>query len=100
MKTDKELKQLAKQIINNEIYWAWNKEMIDMSFMCILALADPEQLPKDIGSVYAPWANAGPRSINGYPMFFEAAFLTVEETKTVAQYIKEYQEMMKNWEEE
>jgi hypothetical protein len=98
MKTDKELRQLAKRVVNREIFISNQSDVIQMSFL-VLALAGPDQIPEDVGAVYEEMSKAGPRSINGYPCFFSCQFLTREETKLVVGYINEFEELMKAWED-
>ena len=96
MKTDKELRQLARRIVQGEVFMANNPEIIQLSFM-VLSLVDPKDLPDDIGSVYEEMSKAGPRSVNGYPCFFSCQILSVAETKLTINYIKEFEELMKTW---
>jgi hypothetical protein len=97
LKTDKELRKLAKQVHSGEVFLSNKPDIIQMSFM-VLMLADPSTLPEDIGSVYEFMREAAPRSINGYPIFFSAHFLSTAETQKVLQYVKEIEELLKEFE--
>jgi hypothetical protein len=97
MKTDKEIRQIVKDVYSGQVFATNDTNIINLSFM-VFMLMDPEQAPKDVGLVYEYMSEAGPRSINGYPMFFSARYLTVEETQRFNKYYKEYEEIMKGWE--
>jgi hypothetical protein len=56
------------------------------------ALKDDGYTLQDIGLFYEYWDKAGPRSINGYPIFFSCAVLNHEDTKYVLDKAREIQE--------
>lgn len=97
IKTDKELKQLAKKLYSNQIFMAVNDEQM-IAFQCVLLLADPKSIPEDLGAVYAEYNNHDyPMSgvcVNGYPQFFGCSFLSIKERDKVIEYYKEMQEFM------
>jgi hypothetical protein len=91
VKTDAELKQLAKDVWDGKVFTDCHiEEMPDEIFigtlkMIFMPLAlfgkeDYEDFQKQKpGMVYEYLDQAGPRSINGYPSFFSFQFLTEEE---------------------
>lgn len=96
-KTDKELRQLAKQVHSGEVFLSNKPDIIKKSFM-ILMFADTSMLLKDIGAVYEFMKEAQPMSINGYPIFLSARLLTMDETQKVLQYVKEIEVLLKDFE--
>jgi len=99
MKTDKELRKIAKDIYNNLIFFTTKQSTIKECFP-ILLFVDKFQIPHDIGSAYEYYDKASPRSINGKPMFFSINFLTSMETKKVVFYLKEMKELLAAFEDE
>jgi hypothetical protein len=85
MKTSEELSQLANDVIQNRTYMTTDPMRMGLSFSVILGLMSPEDrqmlIDADVVAVYASYAEAGPVSINGLPMFYSASFLTREEYK-------------------
>ena len=76
--TEEEITVLARRIVTNEVYVAWEPEALDMSFGMFMMLAGGSQaMPwiKDVGLVYEEWSKANERSVNGYPTFFSARFV-------------------------
>lgn len=47
------------------------------------ALKEEPVMLQDIGLIYEYWDQAGPRSINGYPIFWSCRYLNHEDTKYV-----------------
>lgn len=92
MKTDEELKELAKRTIKNEIFVAANKESIENAFMMILALG--AEFPDDTVALYEEYSKAGPRSLNGYPMFMSCGALSKDEFEIFVKYYKQYEELL------
>jgi len=86
--SEKELSQLAKDIATNLVFTSdhvrreeWDN-ILGMVFMPIAlgAFSDmTEEAKKDIGMVYEYYDKAGPRSINGYPIFFSFRILNVKD---------------------
>jgi hypothetical protein len=78
--TSAELKKLALDCAENRIFGSWqmsssDTRLIGMVFLP-LAFSSKDTLPSDIAHVYADISKAGPRAINGYPMFYECAFIS------------------------
>lgn len=96
MKTQKELKQLAKKVYDGEIFLSNDQNKIVQCFPIIYML-DSQSFGVEIGSLYEEMRHASPRSINGMPMFFSCNILTIDETKDVINYLKEIEELMKEF---
>ena len=99
MRTDEDLKVIAKKVYNNETYLAIKPEDIQNSFMCIFVFLTDEisEQMKDAVAFYEDYSKASPRCLNGKPMFTSCGYLNKEETITVINYIKEIEELMKNF---
>jgi hypothetical protein len=77
----KDLKKLAVDIVESHVFT--DRHLSDRNDMRLLlsvfiplglgALEDVD--PKDVGLIYEYYDKAGPRSINGYPMFFSMYLL-------------------------
>jgi len=93
MKTDKELRKIAKQIHEGAIFISTTNDEIYQCFP-VLYVADPNQLPREIGAVYEFYEKAMPRMVNSKPMFFSANFLNVKEAQKVIFYVKEIQSLL------
>ena len=98
MKTEQELKQLAIDIVEGKVFGTWNLKRMDevkMVFMVAIGL-DSDQSKKliedDVMHFYEYMDKAGPRSINGMPMFFSANYLTGAEFDILLPLIKQYKE--------
>lgn len=92
--SDKRLKKLALDIVNGKVFGSWNvknEKELGMVFM-VLIFSSPDMLPKDLGSIYEYLSEAGPTSINGYPVFYSCNFLSNEETQKVQKYCAELKE--------
>lgn len=90
--TEEFLTQLAKDIAMNLVFTSdqihrneWDN-ILGMVFMPIVlgAFSDySEEARKDIGMIYEYYAKAGPRSINGYPIFFSFSIVNVKDRQFV-----------------
>lgn len=97
-RTDAEIKELALMLYRGEIFSSMQIRNQDMSllpniFMTILFLDDLQtKMMKENGafSFYSDMKNAGPRLINGYPMFTSFYYLNEEDT---VRFIKKYDEI-------
>lgn len=93
MRKERELKKIAKEIHEGQIFISTNQEEIYQCFP-ILYMAKEEDLPNDIGAVYEYYNKAMPRTVNSKPMFFSAGFLTATEAKKVIFYVKEIESLL------
>lgn len=96
MKTDTELEQLAQDIVAGRVYSSYNEGWHD-SFM-VLRFLDKEQLDelqrREIAFVYEYMDKAGPRSVNGQPVFFSVNYLTKEEYKRLHPRVQEVAKLL------
>lgn len=89
MKTDKELKQLAKDIYSRNVFTdrhikTHDKYMLPMIFMPLAMLSSESKTGKNFADsepamIYEYMDKAGPNSINGYPTFMSMASINKEE---------------------
>lgn len=86
------LSQLAKDIAMGKVFTTDHmpeydqRNLIHLVFMPIAfgAYADlSDEAKKDIGFIYEYLDKAGPRSINGYPMFFSCACVSIHDRKII-----------------
>lgn len=76
-----ELKRAALALANGQAFSSWqvrNPSDVPMVFM-VLALSGEGDIPADVAEVYEYMDQAGPRSINGYPIFFSCHTLNRDE---------------------
>ena len=74
LKTDRELRQLAMDIVDGKVFGTWNFEneraLNDMLTSVFITLIFIRQLlPENLGCVYEYLSEASERSVNGYPCF-------------------------------
>lgn len=82
--TEEALKQLAIDVVAEKVFGSWlipkhDTRLLGNIFMVMMLVDDIERkrMERDgIRFVYEYWDKAGPRSINGYPIFMSASFLT------------------------
>jgi hypothetical protein len=85
--TDEELKQLALDIRSGRVFGTWNvregdERLIGSIFMVLMFMEQKDRdAMKEQGVVhlYEYLSQAGPRAINGYPMFMSMRPLTGEQ---------------------
>jgi hypothetical protein len=73
-----EITTLAREIVTNVAYAAWNEDMLRCSFGPFLALAAPsisDEVASQIGLVWEHLAKAGYHGVNGYPSFLSCHFV-------------------------
>jgi hypothetical protein len=90
-RADAELRKLALDIMSGLVFGSWNlinQKDMPLVFMSLI-FASKNQVPQDVGAVYEYYSEAGPRSINGYPIFTSCYFLTEAETDIVQLYCNE-----------
>jgi hypothetical protein len=102
VKTDDELKQIAKDMWKGRIFTnrhCKDETLLGSIFMS-LALGGLNNLPdedvNDIGMVYEYLSEAGPRAINGYPMFMSCRLLSKADTTKVFDYYDKMVDFEKN----
>ena len=96
MKTDEELKKIAKDLIKEKIFTdrhCQDPEDIRKVFM-LLSLMNKEQLQdfqdKKPAFIFEYLDKANPRAINGMPSFFSMQYLNEEETEKMISYYNLY----------
>lgn len=75
--TEEEIEDLANGIITNVVFFSDPKD-VQNAFMILLAFASEDQIPPNAVTMYENWSEAGPRSINGLPMFTSGKFFPRE----------------------
>jgi len=102
MRTDEELKQVAKDLWAGKIFSdrhipSGSDPHIMLSVFMPLAFMDKKTLNgmqrEKINFIYEYYDKAGPRMINGMPMFFSCRILTKPETKKMFEYYNKFKEM-------
>jgi len=102
--TDDELKQLAKDIHGNRVFTIRHirpqdlSRLLGMVFMPLSLMNDKhmDDLTEKLGEkgmVYEYLSEAGPRAVNGYPVFFSLRAMDTDETEKVWGYVKELKEL-------
>lgn len=89
--TPAQLKDIALGISRNEIFSSMqispnDTHLLPNIFMPLMFMDDLQlkQLQADkIEHFYAPMSGAGPRSLNGYPLFMSVSMLTLDEAKEI-----------------
>lgn len=96
-RTDEVLKQLAQDILDGKVFTpaslrdgerdAYTMRMIFLPLM----LAEGETLERirEAGMIYEYMDKAGPRSINGYPVFFSMKTLSKEDMNVMIGFMEE-----------
>ena len=98
MRSEQELKKLAKEVYENKIFLANTEEHMRLSFGIILALLEKDKIPKDVVAFYEYYTEALPRGINGLPMFMSCGFLIKDEWDIFYKYYQQYKELVESWE--
>ena len=105
----KALKQLAIDITDEKVFGTWNitarnsSNLLGMIFMPLLFIDEEtkEQIKKlEFIHFYEYMDKAGPRAINGYPMFTSMKCLTREDSAVVFRMCKKLQEQKDKFLEE
>jgi hypothetical protein len=102
VKTDDELKQIAKDIFSHKIFTSTmlregDERLLSSVFMPVLFMEKEqiEELEKnDVVAFYEYFDEAGPRSVNGYPIFMSANTLTRSEYNRTMEFYKQVKEKM------
>src|SRR5271168_5155168 len=97
MKTDDQLKQLAKDIHSGLVFTSNhlpmdNPALLGAVFMPLVMMNDQQQkdfTDKRPGMVYEYMDKAGPRSFDGYPMFMSLQFITIDDYEKLRVFYEE-----------
>jgi hypothetical protein len=100
--TDKEIRQLAKDLVTGESFLVWANERYEVEtcfgFMlsAVMASDDPPDAREfnRVGAFYAPMSAAMHLSVNGLPMFTQMRFLHKNDTKRLWERIEKIQAAM------
>jgi hypothetical protein len=94
------LRALALDIVEGKVFgsWAVRNPNTDLTLVfMVLLFCKKEDFPEDIGAIYEYMNLAGPRAINGMPMFTSCRFLTQAEYKEVCEYIQEIKKIRQSF---
>jgi len=101
MKTDEQLKQIAKDLYTGLIFTSHHlsktdfKNMAHLIFMPLVFMTEEQSKElKHVSLIYEYLDQAGPRAINGYPMFMSMNYLTKDEHKKLLEYYKKVKSAM------
>jgi hypothetical protein len=82
-KTDQEIRQLALDVTDGRVFLTTDPHEIKLSFSMVIAFLTEEGRKdleeRDVVALYEYISAAGPRRVNGLPMFMSASTLTREE---------------------
>lgn len=99
MKTPKELKEIAVGIVEGNIFSSLSippgeaDNLIHLIFMPLIFLTDEQReelIAKKPAVIFAHLKDAGPRAVNGYPIFMNMEVLGREEADQLVKYMEEY----------
>lgn len=104
-KTEQEVKQFALDIIESRMFVSWmlRPHEADMLYLIFMPLALMDDIgwkrleAEEITHFYAYMKDAGPRSINGLPIFFSMGLLTQGDTLRINKAIKKLLELRKQF---
>ena len=100
MRTDEELKQIAKDMLADKIFTnahirEGDEHLLATIFMPFVFMDEKQRdelEAKGVKVLFEYLSEAGPRAINGYPMFMTCKYMTGEEWDKVYEY---YEKMKK-----
>jgi hypothetical protein len=99
MKTKKELKQLAMDIIDDKVFGTWNMHSPrdTYSVFMVTLFMKKKDIPKDVVHVYEYMDKAGRWSVNGMPTFFSCNFLIKKEVAILHPYLNKYKKQKESF---
>jgi hypothetical protein len=91
MRSDEELKQIAIDILAGRIFTSNHigEDMLMHTFMVMALMSEEEKvqfMEKKPVMVFEYLSKAGPRSVNGYPVFLSLEYLVEDELNIVNKY--------------
>jgi len=94
-RTNEQLKQIALDIHKNLIFSTGHMEAHELQhvgtvFMPLALGATEKRSPESIGMIFEYYSKAGPRSINGMPIFMSCQFVHKDDMKVLEGYIAEF----------
>jgi hypothetical protein len=106
--TEQEQKQIAIDIAQDRIFTdrhihGTDGNILGMVFMTLLFMEEADKLitaeeAKKGGFIYEYWNKAGPRAINGYPMFSSHRLVKAKDARKIWKYVRQYQKMTEQFE--
>ena len=98
--TEEMMRQLAADIEDGKVFGSWSLRecdghLVTSIFMPIVFMSSEQRdefKEKDVAHFYEYLDKAGPRSINGYPMFPSMAYINKKDWLQTWGYIKEYRD--------
>jgi|TARA_Y100000034_G_C6910429_1_gene424495 hypothetical protein len=106
-RTDKELKELAVDIFENKVFGTWafrdDQEMeslMGMVFMPFLFMSQEDKAKltaAKVHHIYEYYDQAGPRSINGKPIFMSMRFILDTEWVKIKKYVEKLEAYRKDF---
>ena len=105
MREEKELRQLAIDIVENKVFGTFHMNKCEISnmsavFIPISFMNDEqrkEMSDNKVVHLYEYYDKAGPRSVNGMPIFMSMMNIVEEEWKKIVKYIAEYEIKVKSF---
>lgn len=99
--TDEELKQVAVDIYDGKIFSDRHfsspeeaQSLISVVFMPLgMGALKTKKQVADLGLVYEYFDKAGPRAVNGFPMFMSCRFLNKADAKKMFGFFEEYKKL-------
>lgn len=101
--SDLQISNLAKDIAMNKVFTSDHipgnqvDNILGMVFMPVVlgAYSDlSDEAKKDIGFIYEYIDKAGPRSINGFPIFFSCACVSTRDRKKIWEKVSQIEKML------
>jgi hypothetical protein len=99
--TREELKKIAIEVVNGRIFTSLSVDqdhLLPLVFMPLALLSKEDSLKlrnlpveDQPGIFYAPLEKAGPRSINGLPIFWEVSWIVVGQCEEFLELCRKYQ---------
>lgn len=99
--SDDEIKKIAIDFYHNKIFSSihimqnYGADMLKMVFVPILFLR-PKNV-EDIGMIYEYYSKAGPRAINGCPIFMSMKIMHNDDMDKFFKFMEEYEEMQRKF---
>lgn len=91
---DDELRDLAIEIVEERVFIARSKPAVENAFGIVLSFLDREALEDadEWGMLYERYAKAGPRFVNGYPVFYSFKVLHMDDAEPLLEHMTAYQQ--------
>ena len=104
MRTEAELKKLAYDIFNNQVFGSWQLTRDDLDLLpqifVGLNFVNPGEISKDVEYCYEYLNKAQENGINGFPVFLCLNLLTRNELVQITENIKLLEEQKKQYDKD